>query len=192
MENSSGQRSDRVNGSALTGATALLALGNTKHDALTDADALVDSLVAQLSMARESRDQAFDDVAEYYTHDLAGYVTTIAKGDEEIILAAGMDVQQPRGPSPAMTKVQGVTLSAGGDDGTALAKWDAMFRSRMYEVQLTTNPNDASLWETVDTVTETQLPLTGLPSGQKRWTRVRAINNVNKGPWSDPACCTVP
>jgi hypothetical protein len=59
-------------------------------------------------------------------------------------------------------------------------------------VQLSANPTDPELWETRDVVTEPLLELLGLPSGQKRWVRVRAINNVNKGPWSDPACCTIP
>ena len=175
-----------------TGATALLALGNTKHEALQDGDALVESLKMQLAQARVSRDQAYADVTSFFSNDLAGYVATIAKGDENIILASGLDVAQPRGASPAMTKVQGVVLSAGGDDGTALVEWDSMYRSRTYEVQLSSNPSDPALWQTVDLVTDPQLSLEGLPSGQKRWARVRAINNVNKGPWSDPACCTIP
>jgi hypothetical protein len=43
------------------------------------------------------------------------YVKGIANGDPEIILAAGLDLAQPRGPSPAMTKVEGLVLSAGGN-----------------------------------------------------------------------------
>lgn len=175
-----------------TGATALLALGNTKYDTLVEADALVESLVVQLAQAREERDQAAVDAAAFYGSELGGYVSTIAKGDANIILAAGLDVAQPRGPSPAMTKIENAKLLAGGDDGTALAEWDPMYRSRSYEVQLSANPTDPELWETRDVVTEPLLELFGLPSGQKRWVRVRAINNVNKGPWSDPACCTIP
>jgi hypothetical protein len=175
-----------------TGATALLTLGDTKHQALVDSDALVESLKMQLAQARWARELAYDDVASFFSNDLAGYVATIAKGEEEIILAAGLDVAQPRGASPAMTKVLGVVLIAGVDDGTGTVEWDPMYRSRTYEVQLSSNPTDPALWATVDIVTEPQLVLSGLPSGQKRWARVRAINNVNKGPWSDPACCTIP
>lgn len=175
-----------------TGAAALLTLGNTKYTTLADADALVDSLLVQLAQAREGRDQAAADVNTFYGGDLAGYVMTIAKGNPDIILAAGMDVAQPRGPSPAMTQVLNVKLSAGLDDGTAQLKWDPMYRSRSYEVQLNTNASDPALWETLDIITEATLNLSGQTSGQKRWSRVRAINNVNKGPWSDAACCTIP
>jgi|ERR1043166_5869634 hypothetical protein len=175
-----------------TGATALLTLGNTKRTALSDADALVESLIMQLAQAREARNQALTDTADYIEHDLVVYVNGIAKGDANIILAAGLEVAQTPGRSPAMGKVSGVTLRAGEDDGGAVADWETMFRSRSYEVQVTSNPNDASLWATYDIVTTVGLALSGLPSGQKRWVRVRAINSVNKGPWSDPACCTIP
>jgi len=175
-----------------TGATALLALGNIKHDALVDSDALVESLIVQLAQAREARRQAYDEAAVFYEHDLVVYVKGIAKGNPEIIVGAGLDLAQSRGPSPAMTKVEGVVLSAGGNDGTGFLDWDPMFRARTYEVQLSSNPSEPASWATYDIVTTPGLGLAGLPSGQKRWARVRAINNVNKGPWSDPACCTIP
>jgi hypothetical protein len=90
-----------------------------------------------------------------------------------------------------MGKVQNVILTSGGNDGTGFAEWDPMYRSRSYEVQLTGDPTNPALWTTYDIVTAASLPFSGLPSGQKRWVRVRAINNVNKGVWSDPACCTI-
>ena len=82
--------------------------------------------------------------------------------------------------------------AAGEDDGSASADWDSMFRSRTYEVQLTSDPMNPLLWATHEITMATSRLFTGLPSGQKRWVRVRAINNVNKGAWSDPACCTIP
>src|SRR6185436_18100770 len=109
-----------------TGATALLALGNTTYDALVDSDALVESLKMQLAQAREDRDQAFLAASQFFANDLAGYVTTIAKGDASIILASGLDVAEPRGPSPSMTNVEGVVIFAGADEGTATIKWDTM------------------------------------------------------------------
>ena len=174
-----------------TGATALLTLGNTKHTALTDADALVASLLVQLAQAREARTQTAQDVNAFYSDDLAGYVMTIAKGNPDIILAAGMNVALPRTPSPAMTQVLNVKLLAGLDEGTALLKWDPMFRSRTYEVQLSSDITNPALWKTLDIITEPTLELHGRTSGQKCWARVRAINNVNKGPWSDAACCMI-
>jgi hypothetical protein len=180
------------NSSIFTGATAVLALGNTKHTTLVNADALVASLLVQLAEAREARDLAETAAVNFYGNELATYVSNIAKGSAEIIIAAGMDVVQARGPSPAMTQVLNVKLTAGLDEGTAQLKWDTIFRSRSYEVQLSTNINSPTAWEVRDIITEPALDLSGLTSGQKCWARVRAINNVNKGPWSDPACCMIP
>ena len=174
-----------------TGATAMLTLGNTTRQDLVDGQALVDSLAAQLAQAREARDQALATAADFYEHHLVVYVNGIAKGDASIILAAGLEVAQPPGPSPAMGKVENVKLTSGGNDGTAFANWDPMYRSRSYEVQLTSDPNNPALWTTYDIVTAAGLGFGGLPSGQKRWVRVRAIGHINKGVWSDPACCTI-
>lgn len=175
-----------------TGATSMLTLGNTTRTTLLDGQALVDSLGVQQAQAREARDQALAEAMSFYEHHLVTYVKGIAMGDASIILAAGLEVAQPPGPSPAMGKVENVTLTAGGNDGTGFADWDPMYRCRTYEVQLTTDPTNPALWVTYDTPTSTGLALSGLPSGQKRWVRVRAIGYANKGVWSDPACCTIP
>lgn len=175
-----------------TGATAVLATGTTRKAALLTADALIDSLKGQLTLAREGRDQALLDADEYYEKELMSYVAGIAKGSASIILLAGMDVAQPQTPPPTMTKVLNVTLTAGESDQTAFADWKSQGGAYYYELQLSANPNDAATWVTYDSPTSVGLTLAGLPSGQKRWVRVRAVNPMNKGPWSDPACCMVP
>jgi hypothetical protein len=159
--------------------------------ALTDADALVASILVQLETAREARDQVAADLNAFYGDALAGYVMTIANGNPDIILAAGLDVARGRSPSPTMTQVLNVKLVAGLDDGSAVLKWDPMFRCRSYEVQLSTNASDPTLWKLLDITTKHLLALHNQPGGQKLWARVRAINNVNKGPWSDAACCMI-
>ena len=174
------------------GAAAVLALGNTKVEELLDSDALVLSLEVQLELAREARRMKIAEVDEYYEQELMRLVDNIAKGAPNIILAAGMDVAATPGPAPAMPKVTNVTLVAGDDDGSAKAGYKRERGARFYELQLSSNPSDPASWETYDTTVYTTLLLTGLPSGQKRWLRVRAINGVNKGGWSDPACCTIP
>ena len=175
-----------------TGATEVLATGEAKKTALLDADALIDSLKVQLAQARADRDQAILDADEYYEMELISYVAGIAKGNPSIILQAGLDMAQPAGPSPTMTKVLSVTLTAGEMDGTGRVNWKAETGAYYYDVQVSANPNDAASWVTYDSPTSVGLMLAGLPSGQKRWVRVRAVNPVNKGPWSDPACCMIP
>jgi hypothetical protein len=175
-----------------TGATAVLALGNTKLTALTSSEALIESLLVQLETARAERDTNARAAALFYANELATYVGEIAKGSAEIILAAGMNVVRPRSDSPAMTQIEGVKLTAGTDAGTARLKWKPMFRARTYEVELSVDITNPNAWARRDLVTDPLVELQDLTSGQKCWARVRAINNVNIGPWSDAVCCMVP
>ena len=66
----------------------MLTLGNTRRQTL------VDSLDAQLAQAREQRNQALFESAEFFEHHLVLYVKGIAMGNASIILAAGLEVAQ--------------------------------------------------------------------------------------------------
>lgn len=111
-----------------------------------------------------------------------GWKDYIAKGDASIILLAAMDVALPPGPPPIMTKVEGVTFLPGGNEQSGVANWKAVSGSRYYDVETSTNPNDASLWKSYDSTSTVGMSLTNLTSGQKLWVRVRAVNSVDKGP----------
>ena len=47
-------------------------------------------------------------------------------------------------------------------------------------------------WSAGVFVSRPRVKLTGLTSGQKRWMRVRAINDQGPGSWSDPSCRMIP
>ena len=173
------------------GAAALLTLGNTKMGELDASDALVATLISQLAQARVARDMKRQEVLDYYD-DLVRYVDGIAKGEASIILLAGMDVAAPPGPAQPMPQVQDNRVVTGEIEQTLLNSWKSEGGARYYDVQITANPNDPASWVAYDSPVPASLVLEGLPSGQKRWTRVRAVNSVGKGPWSDPACAMVP
>jgi hypothetical protein len=61
-----------------------------------------------------------------------------------------------------------------------------------YEVQVSTDPITANSWTPAPSVSVTETRVVGLPSGTKRWVRVRAFNRLGAGSWSDPACRMVP
>lgn len=174
-----------------TGATALLAAGNTAVTELSDADTQVAALEQQAAQAREVRDMKRVAALEFYD-EFATYVNNIANGDASIILLAAMDVALPPGPAPAMTQVLELIFVSGTDEQTADSFWRAVYGARFYEMQISTNPNDAALWKTLTSTSTVGLQLTGLTSGQKAWVRVRAVNSVDKGPWSEPACAMIP
>jgi len=179
------------NASTFTGATTLLTTGAAVAAGLLDADAQINWLLAQLAQAREVRAMKFDEANDFY-EEFVRYVDNIAKGDASLILLAGMDVALPPGPPPTMTKVLSHVLDPGGTEGSAKAGWKAVYGARYYDVQISTNPNDPASWTDYESTATVRLTLTGLTSGQKIWTRVRAANTVGHGPWSDPACAMVP
>lgn len=114
----------------------------------------------------------------------------VAAGNPAVVTDGGYEIVQPRSPIQPMGKVAGNMVTSGENDGTAKGKWDRMPGAKSYEVETASHPGGP--WTHHSTVTVTHVDFTGLTSGQKVWTRVRAINKLGPGAWSDPACCTVP
>lgn len=159
------------------------------HDA---ASALLDSIDAkeqELEMLRTQRDAAIAAAVEKY-RGLGSFVENKAAGNPAVIQEGGYDVAQPRGATLPMPQVQNNVVTAGDNDGEADGSWDAVKGRGSYELQSASAATGP--WAHQATVTASNYHFTGKPSGQKLWTRVRAINKFGPGPWSDPACCTVP
>lgn len=174
-----------------TGATAVLAEGNGLVTALRTKDTTVAELLWALSEAREQRDQAFADLTVYYQKELVPYVTGVAKGSAEIIIAAAMDLARTGTPAPPMTKVLNVRLTPGSDSGTALAVWDVVYYMGSYEVQTSLTPEVEASWKAYKSAYVAKVGLAGQVSGQRCFVRVRACNNAGNGPWSDPVGCMI-
>lgn len=121
-----------------------------------------------------------------------GYVLGVAMAADNPALVAdgGFALVQAPSPTQPMGKVSGNMLTPGENDGTGRGKWDREPGAKSYEVETAANP--AGPWTHSQTVTGTHAEFTGQTSGQKLWSRVRAINKLGPGPWSDPACCTIP
>jgi hypothetical protein len=161
---------------------ALLVLYNT---ALAKVNALI-AAEQQLLTLRTQAEQAVDDAVDGY-RTLGTYVENVADGDPAIITLGGYDLAQERTAAQPMPKVEGNTLTDGDDDGTADAVWNRVIGAKSYEVQVSADPMSPTSWQHYATVTSSKLHITGQPAG-KRWTRVRAVNKLGPGPWSDPAC----
>jgi hypothetical protein len=94
-------------------------------------------------------------------------------------------------PQPCGT-VMGLVTSIGDEDGALSGKWDRQTQALSYEVQISPDPTVPNSWVSQVNVGRPRIKVTGLPSGQKRWMRVRAINDLGPGPWSDPSCRMIP
>ena len=109
-----------------------------------------------------------------------------------LIQMAGFDVAAPPQPAQPMPKVNALALTTGDDDGTGDAVWSSVPGVKSYEVQVSADPPTANSWQHYSTVTRSREAIKTQPSGQKRWMRVRAVNTLGPGPWSDPACAMMP
>ena len=159
------------------------------HDAAEDLLDDIDAKQQELDMLRTQRDAALQAAIDKY-RGLGAFVENKAAGNPAIIQEGGYDLVQPRAASQPMPKVENNAVTTGDNDGDADASWDAVRGAKSYEVQ--TAAAATGPWAHEATCTQSSCHLTGKPSGQKVWTRVRAVNKLGPGPWSDPACCTVP
>ena len=166
-----------------------LAVCRAANEALAEKLNQINQLEAQLAMARVERDQMARNVLARRS-ELATYVAGVAKGDPAILLLGGFEVAAPPGPAPEMPKVSGNTLASGETEGTALGRWNPEPGAKSYEVAIAGNGHDGP-WNFYQCVSVAQVEISGQVSGQKLWSRVRAVNKNGRGPWSDPACCRI-
>jgi hypothetical protein len=126
--------------------------------------------------------------------DLASDVGKTATTEAEVN-ATLMRVKDAPAPKPIPDQPTGLELKMGDDDGELSGQCDGQPGIvDYYEIQYTTvDPNGPSPnWQHADTSKKSRFELTGLPSGQKVWVRIRACNARGKSNWSDPACKRVP
>jgi hypothetical protein len=153
--------------------------------------AATDGKIAQQALV-DAKD-ADRGVVETWLRTLCGQVNDVAKGDINLIHDAGM--QGSDEPSPVtMTQVQNLRLAPSDKEGELLAQWDPVKGARFYQVQISLDTAaPPSNWQDKTTSTKSKCRLNDtLMSGQKVWTRVRAVGANDEGAWSDVVWKTVP
>ena len=124
---------------------------------------------------------------------LAAYVESVAAGNEELILSAGMD---PRAAAVAATgtptQPQALAAMAGDYDGQIDLSWDTMDGVRSYVIQQSGDPVTATSWSHGGVSTKSSFTAANLNSGTRYWFRVAAVNSNGQSNWSDPATKIAP
>ena len=118
----------------------------------------------------------------------AGYVVSIAGGDEAMILSAGFDVRKPARPIGPLPKVANLHADLTDQIAEILADWDVTRGAHEYEVQRNSgDPAVEAGWQMIAFTTRSKFLDTRLASGSTHWYRVRARGTAGDGPFSDPA-----
>lgn len=169
---------------------SLAALGAAIDDAQAAIGAVA-QMEQDLATLRSGRDTKIDALVALLAQE-ASTVEGATAGEESKLLGAGFEVVQapvPVGPLPAP---QDLRSSAGDNDGELNNVCDAVPGAAAYEWHTSSNPNDPSLWVARATTTKSSVTLSGLPSGERCWSRVRAHGAAGPGAWSDVAGKMVP
>jgi hypothetical protein len=144
-----------------------------------------------LAMLRAERDEHI----AYARLTMGNYiqaVEAICASDPVKLQSFGLALRSPASPPQPCGTVMGVITTVGNDEGVMDVKWTRDPFAAIYEVQVSADPITPTSWSPGQNVGRAKIRLTGLPSGQKRWVRVRAFNAQGPGSWSDPSCRMVP
>lgn len=134
-----------------------------------------------------------EDAADAALNSLANYVEEASGGDTAKIESAGMTTRAPKTPTTSLPAPQNLSSSAGDEDGVLDLVWDPVPKAKGYEVQTSPDPVTSTSWTFAETSSASKTSITGLPSGNKIWVRVRALGPKKiRSPWSDPAVKRVP
>ena len=156
------------------------------------ADTNVDNAEQALKGLRTLRDTKLDALVAGLMQE-ASTVESATNFDETKMLNAGFEIAGvSAAPVGDLSAPQDVRATAGDNDGELDGQCDALDGASSYEWQTTGNPNDAATWVARATTTRSSTTITGLPSGQRCWLRVRGIGAAGPGAWSDPAAKMVP
>ena len=169
--------------------TALLAKVEILENKQTDLRTVENAV----TIATGARDDAQKDVTDGLTTFATAVGTTATT--EAQVASTLMRVKSAPAPKPIPDQPTGLELKMGDDDGELSGQCNGQPGIvEYYEIQYTTtDPNGPSPnWQHAHTSKKSRFELTGLPSGQKVWVRLRACNARGKSNWSDPACKRVP
>lgn len=122
---------------------------------------------------------------------LAGYVQTASGGVEEVILSSGFDVVRRGVPQPPLGQVTNLQLKQGSNSGILHAAWDTLKGSRLYRIDLSSDPIAQDSFAPVGTSTKVSFNITNLVKGTNYWVRVAGLGKDGMGDFSDPATLLV-
>jgi hypothetical protein len=118
---------------------------------------------------------------------LGNYVDSIAKGDETIILSAGMEVKRQPSPIGIPAPVLNFSAKTGQILGEVLLNWDKVYGAAVYLIYQKASEDEN--YTLAGESTKTKFTVTGLNSAQRYWFKAVAIGSAGKGPDSDVSSC---
>ncbi len=171
----------------------------TPVPALADIQALLDDFSNKLAIARKRgspedtalKDESKIPLMEGLRH-LAYYVNSVAKGHLSTLLSSGFPVTSPDGPKLLPIAVEHVRLTDGQQSGQVRLDFANQHGIRLYEYQYRKVASPELEWSDRFTTTSSRGNiLAPLEVAERYEVRVRAINTLGAGEWSQPVSMLV-
>jgi hypothetical protein len=164
-----------------------LAALQTLVDDGEDKISAVEAADDECAMLRADRDEHMDKIrlaiAQFIAHAEA------ATGFDAVKLQSlGLEIRSTGTPLQPCVAPLGLVATVGDDEQEMRVKWPNQPQADSWIVQTSPDPILPNSWVQATVVSDPKVHLTGLTSGQKRWVRVRGVNRLGHGPWSDPVC----
>ena len=112
---------------------------------------------------------------------LGRYVDNVASGDEQVIFSAGMPSSKNRAKNPVPNQITEIKANFTGISGTLELVWKRPEFSKMFKVYMTTNPDNPTSWQLVDTVSSRKLLVQNLATGTRFYFRVIPVGTAGAG-----------
>jgi hypothetical protein len=117
---------------------------------------------------------------------LAHYVDDTARGDESIIVSAGMSVRKPSTKYPVPLAPVNLRIARKTIVGQATLICDRVVGARMYVIQTNATPAlDAAAWVQVSINTTTRYEITNMNLTTKIAYRISALGTAGQSAWSE-------
>jgi hypothetical protein len=166
--------------------------GNSKFQnppfAITDLKDAVGSLNTIHTTAVKTRsvidfaiERSLVEIVKDMLRQLGNYVDMIAKGDENVILAAGMAASKTREKNPPPEQVSQFVAKYTGIPGTVLIQWKRPKYAKYFRVYMTTDPVNEP-WRLLDTIPTRKMMVNNLITGKKFYFKVVPVGTAGIGP----------
>lgn len=143
-----------------------------------------------LTLAKSVAEDALDALIT----QLVPYVQNISNGNEQIILAAGMEVRKKPSPNPAPLQVQNLSAFPSKYQGSVDLNWNSLGNRTFYQIEMQIkDDNEQDVWIKLDVTSKSKFTVDNLETGQVMHFRVAGIgSNDEMGPYSQTASSVVP
>jgi hypothetical protein len=123
---------------------------------------------------------------------MAAFAVSAVAGDAAKLERGGFALRREGTPTRQLAQVANLRVETNGFAGRLKLRWEPVRRAKVYQVQLSSDPQLEANWTTVDPSPSSTMTLDRLVSGQRIWVRVRGVARGIVGPWSQFADKIVP